>query len=95
MPSITKSELLKLQHTLKTDEAIGKKFGISRQAVHQIREKYGINALTNKNKERNEKIVALYKNGTTGTAIAKMYNLSLASFYRIVSNMSKPAKKKK
>jgi hypothetical protein len=36
MPKITKQELIKLQKALATDEAIGKKFGITRQAVLQL-----------------------------------------------------------
>lgn len=39
MSKISKQELIKLQITLVTDEAIGEKFGITRQAVHQMRKK--------------------------------------------------------
>ncbi len=42
MPRISKTELIKLQKTLKTDEAIGGKFGITRQAVHIMRKNYRI-----------------------------------------------------
>jgi biotin operon repressor len=42
MARISKSELIRLQKTLITDKAISEKFGISRQAVHQLRVKYGI-----------------------------------------------------
>ena len=42
MPKISKSEFIKLHKKLKTDPAIGKKFGVSRQSIHQIRKKYGI-----------------------------------------------------
>ncbi|HEX7510132.1 MAG TPA: hypothetical protein VF335_02435, partial [Chitinivibrionales bacterium] len=71
MPKISKSELIKLQKSLKTDEAIGKKFSITRQAVHQLRKKYGIPSNLAKNDERNEKILALYKKGVSGTDIAE------------------------
>jgi len=37
MSKITKQELIKLQKSLVTDEAIGEKFGITRQAIHQMR----------------------------------------------------------
>ena len=67
MPRLSKAELIKLQKKLTTDEAIGKKFGITRQAVHQIRKKYGIKSNYADNPERNAKIVALYKKGTAGT----------------------------
>ena len=42
MPRFSKSELIKLQKKLKTDAEIGKKFGITRQAVHTMRKFYGI-----------------------------------------------------
>ena len=37
MPRITKSQLIKLQKKFKTDAAIGEQFGITRQAIHQLR----------------------------------------------------------
>jgi DNA invertase Pin-like site-specific DNA recombinase len=93
---ISKSELVKLQKSLKTDEAIGKKFGITRQAVHQLRKKYGIPSNLVKNDERNEKIVALYKKGNSGITIAEKTGLSISQTYRIINNYGKkkPAKKK-
>ena len=42
---ISKAELIRLQKKLHTDEAIGKKFGITRQAVHWNRKKYGIHPI--------------------------------------------------
>jgi hypothetical protein len=42
MPRFSKRELLQLQRTLKNDVAIGNKFGITHQAVQQIRKLYGI-----------------------------------------------------
>ena len=42
MARVTKAQLIKLQKQLKVDEAIGAKFGITRQAIHQLRQKYGI-----------------------------------------------------
>jgi hypothetical protein len=42
MAKISKDQLVKLQKKYITDHAIGKLFGISRQAVHQLRNKYGI-----------------------------------------------------
>ncbi len=84
MAKVNKEQLLKLQKTLITDAAIGAKFGISRQAIHQMRVKYGINANTAKNKERNAKIVSLYKKGKTGIEIAKDLDLSISQVYRII-----------
>ena len=57
MPRISKEELLKLQKTLKTDTLIGQKYGIARQAVHQIRQLYGISVIRKNTTERNNRIV--------------------------------------
>jgi len=85
MAIVSKDELKKLQKTLKTDAAIGAKFGITRQAIHQLRVKYGIESDRNKNKERNEKIVSLYKKGKTGTKIAEEMDLSISQVHRIIN----------
>ena len=94
MPRLSKAELIKLQKKLTTDEAIGKKFGITRQAVHQHRKKYGIESNYAKNPERNKKIVALYKKGTAGTALAKKFDLSESHTYKII-NAAGALKKRK
>ncbi|MBD3343528.1 MAG: helix-turn-helix domain-containing protein [Chitinivibrionales bacterium] len=96
MARITKTELIRLQKKLKTDAAIGEQFGITRQAVHQLRKKYGIESVIAKNAERNKKIVEMYKAGKSGTAIAKKFKLSVSQTYRIIneSKKKKPAKKK-
>jgi Mor family transcriptional regulator len=94
---ISKSELIKLQKTLKTDDAIGQKFSITRQAVHQMRKKYGIPSNLAKNEQRNDKIFSMYNKGATGMIIAKKFGLSVSQTYRIIENAKakKPAKKKK
>ena len=97
MPRISKAELIRLQKTLKTDEKIGEKFGITRQAIHQMRNLYGIPSNIAKNKERNEKIANAYKAGAPGTAIAKKFDLSISQAYRIINSGKKgkkPAAKK-
>jgi Mor family transcriptional regulator len=92
MARISKSQLAKLQKQLKTDAKIGAKYGITRQAVHQLRKKYGIESVIAKNAERNKKIVAAYKGGASGTALAKKFKLSISQTYRII-NESKKGKK--
>jgi len=89
MAAVTKEQLIKLQKTLKTDAAIGDKFGITRQAIHQLRVKYGIDANLKKNKERNEKILGLYKKGKNGVDIAKEMELSISQVYRIIKKGGK------
>ena len=94
MPKVSKSQLIALQKKLTTDEAIGKKFGVTRQAIHQLRKKYGIASNYAKNPERNKKIIALYKKGTSGTALAKKTGLSVSQTYRIINPaLSKKRKK--
>lgn len=88
MARISKEELVKLQKSHKTDASIGKMFDISRQAVHQLRVKYGIKANREKNIERDKKIVSLYKKGKTGIDIAKDIDLSISQVYRIIKKNS-------
>jgi Mor family transcriptional regulator len=95
MARISKTELIKLQKQLGTDEAIGKKFKITRQAVHQLRKKYGIDSSYADNPERNAKIIAAYKKGSSGTALAKKFELSISQTYRILKTASKSKAKKK
>jgi DNA invertase Pin-like site-specific DNA recombinase len=93
MARISKADLVKLQKKLITDAAIGEQFGITRQAVHQLRKKYGIESSLSNNPERNSEIVSLYDAGTPGTDIAKKYKLSISQTYRIINETKKPAKK--
>ena len=83
MAKLTKEQIVKLQKTLKTDEAIGKSVGISRQAVHQLRVKYGIEYNVGKNKERNEKVLSLFKKGKSASEISKELDISISQVYRI------------
>jgi DNA invertase Pin-like site-specific DNA recombinase len=101
MALVSKTELIKLQKQLGTDDAIGKKFKVTRQAIHQLRKKYGIPSSYAGNPERNGKIISLYKKGSSGTDIAKKLDLSVSQVYRIINNAGalnkktakKPAKK--
>ncbi len=92
MAQITKAQLIKLQKKLKSDSAIGAQYGISRQAIHQLRKKYGIPSLKAKNADRNEKVVKAKESGMSGAAIAKKFGISISQVYRILSDAS-PAKK--
>ena len=95
MARINKGQLIKLQRQLKTDAAIGAKFGITRQAVHQLRKKYGVESVIAKNAERNQKIVGAYKKGASGTALAKKFDLSISQTYRIINETKSKKKAKK
>ncbi len=93
MARISKSQLIKLQKKLKLDKKIGQQFGITRQAVQQLRKKYGIDSLLAKNPERNEKIIKAYQAGSSGTAVAKKFKLSISQTYRIIDASIKGKKK--
>ena len=95
MARITKTQLVKLQKKFKTDAKIGDQFGITRQAIHQLRKKYGIDSVIAKNAERNAKIIKAYSAGTSGTALAKKFKLSISQTYRIITEGKKGEKKKK
>jgi Mor family transcriptional regulator len=95
MATITKAQLEKLQKKLVTDAAIGAQFGITRQAVHQLRKKFGLESSLKDNPQRNQEIVKAYESGESGTALAKKYKLSISQTYRIINENKKPAKKSK
>jgi MinD-like ATPase involved in chromosome partitioning or flagellar assembly len=93
MARISKTQLIKLQKKLQTDAAIGEQFGITRQAVHQLRKKYGIDSSLADNPQRNAEIVNMYQGGASGTALAKKYKLSISQTYRIINESKKKTKK--
>jgi Mor family transcriptional regulator len=101
MDKISKSGLVKLQKQFGTDEAIGKKLKLTRQAVHQLRKNYGIESTYTGHPKRNEQMIALYKKGTSGIKIAKKFGMSFGHTYRIIKEAvalkkkKAPAKKKK
>ena len=94
MARITKQQLLKLQKKYTTDAKIGELYDITRQAIHQLRKKYGVESSIVDNPKRNAEIVKLYKSGKSGTALAKKFDLSISQTYRVI-NEAKPAKKSK
>lgn len=95
MARISKDQLVKLQKKYQTDDAIGKLFGITRQAVHQLRTKYNIDPVADKHADRNGEIVKLYNNGVSGTKIAQKYKLSISQAYRVINTKAKKKGKKR
>ncbi len=85
-PRITRDELIKLQKKFITDKAIGEKIGISRNHAFIIRKKYGIPAILPDIPKRNAAIVALYKKGLIGRALADKFGLHLITIYNIISD---------
>ena len=93
MARIGKSQLISLQRKLGTDEKIGKKFGISRQAVHQLRKRLGLVSRRVRNPERNARIVAMYAAGASARSLAEKFDLSLSQTFRIIKQARKKRKK--
>jgi DNA invertase Pin-like site-specific DNA recombinase len=87
-----KTELVKLLKELGNDGAVAKKFKVTRQAIHQLRKKYGIESSRAGNPERNKKINSLFKSGKTGAEIAEKLGLSIAQTYRIIGLQNKKKK---
>ena len=87
--NISKSQLLKLQKKYKTDDAIGGVFGITRQAVHQLRVKYGVLPVAGKYESRNQELTRLYLNGIQCAQLARKYRLSISQVFRIL-RVTKP-----
>jgi hypothetical protein len=85
MSKVTKTQLSKLQKTHKTDMRIGEALGVSRQAVHQLRRKFGVGSVPADRKARDAEIVAAYIAGETGIAIAKRLGLSISQTYRVIN----------
>ena len=95
MARISKNDLIKLQKKFMTDARIGEEFGITRQAVHQLRKKYGIDSRTAGNPERNKEMVELRDTGKSVETISKKFKLSIPQTYRILKeNGPKKAAKK-
>jgi len=95
MALCTKIELLNLQKTLKTDDAIAKKFKVTRQAVFQLRTKYDIPSVLVNNPARNQEMKKLFAAGKTIAEIAKKYDLSISQTYKIIDEKSAKVKKGK
>jgi hypothetical protein len=95
MARISRNELIRLQKKFKTDANIGAKFCISRQAVHQMRKKYGIDSRIAGNPARNRKIARLRAAGKRVEKIASLFDLSIPQTYRIIKDMPGGRKKKK
>ncbi len=95
MARIGKQQLIKLQAKYKTDDAIGSLFGITRQAVHQLRVKYGVGAIEDKHADRNAEMARAYKSGLPGTKLAKKFKISVSQTYRIIREEEPPKAKAK
>lgn len=83
--SLSKKELLSMVKQGMSDADIGKKFGVSRQAVAQKRWSLNIPSRIAKNDVRNERIIKAYQKGMSGSKISEKFNLSVSQTYRIIN----------
>ena len=86
MARIGKNQLIQLQKKYKTDQAIAKLYGMTRQGIHRLRKKYGIPFVSEKHKERDQTIINLHKQGMSVINLSKKFNLSVTQTYRIVKS---------
>lgn len=87
MDRVGKNQLVKLQKKFKTDNAVAKLYGMSRQAVHRLRNKYEIPTVDDKHIARNTEIVKSHQTGVSVLKLAKKFKLSVTQTYRIVKNV--------
>lgn len=86
MSLVTKPELINLQKVLKTDEAIGKKLGVTQHAIFYLRKKHGIASRYVEIPERNKKIIALRKSGTPVIEIAEKLGLTVGLIRNVIKD---------
>ena len=85
MSRIKREQLLRLQNKYKTDAAIGTIFGITRQAVHQLRMKHNVPSVAERNMERNRKIKEMFNKGISSAKLAAKNGISISQVYRILN----------
>jgi DNA-directed RNA polymerase specialized sigma subunit len=86
--TVTKFQLTSLQSEHGSDAEIGKVLKISRQAVHQLRKKYGIESTRSDQELRNNDIMSAYEKGKTGIEIGSKLDISASQVYRIIKGES-------
>jgi transposase len=84
MPRISKSQLIKLQKRYHSDQAVGELFGITRQAVQQLRRRLAVAPVAGRHTRRNAEIARLYASGSSGARLARRFRLSAVQVYRIL-----------
>lgn len=84
MAGLTKKKLQTYVNKGMTDCMIGEMFGVTRQAVHQLRKRMGIASRTEVNEKRNAKMSAAYNRGWTVRRISEKFDVSISQTYRIL-----------
>lgn len=87
MARISKNQLLKLRRKYRTDESIARLYGVSRQAIHQLRKRYGIPKAPDEKAERNRAILERWHSGLSKRRIAAETGLSPSQICRILRKL--------
>jgi uncharacterized cupin superfamily protein len=83
---IDKDQFELIQEKYKTDAAIGRAYGVSRQYIFQLRRKFGLKSSRLNNYSRNDEILHLLNSGKSRVEISKMMGLSYTQVCRISKN---------
>ena len=87
MARIGKKQLILLQKKYQTDEAIARLYNLSRQAIHQLRNRYGIPPVQSRNKKRDSEIKQMRKKGISVLKLSRKFKLSTTHIYRIINDL--------
>jgi len=90
---MTREKFLIMQEKLQTDQKIGEKFGITRQAVFKFRKNHQIAPVKWKKVWRNRDICHMRLNGATLEEIGKKFGASMSQVSRIVRDIPHPRKR--
>jgi hypothetical protein len=84
LSDLTIEEFSALQNKMKTDHAIGDLFGLTRQAVHQMRKKLNVESSIANNPDRDRLIKADFNSGISAADLTRKYDISISQVYRIL-----------
>jgi len=86
MARIGKEQLERLQKKYKTDAAIARIYGLTRQAVYQLRKQYGLKPSSDKSSDRNREVKRLRSMGISAKMLSVKFRLSTTHIYRILND---------
>jgi hypothetical protein len=83
LSGITKSKFNKLRKSIGSDKGIGRKYGVTRQAIYNLRVRLNIPPTRTPDslEKRNIKICADFKKGIPVLVLAKKYKLTVVYVY--------------
>ena len=70
-----------------TDEIIGMRLGISRQAVYQFRKRFGLSRVQGRKLERNKEMLRMSREGCRLRVIAEKFDLTISTAGRVCASV--------